>query len=345
MNISRFDGFRAGVNLGGWISQYGKAKKEHFDHFITEKDIAQIADWGMDHVRLPIDYMVLEDDDKPFVYKEEGFSYVDQCIKWCTKYKLNIILDLHRAPGYAFHSLSENRLFEDEHLQQRFISLWQEFAKRYKCYGSNLVFELLNEIVEPNSDRWNILSTRTIKGIREIDKDRIIIIGGNNYNSVNTLHELNRIEDENVVYTFHFYEPHIFTHQKASWEKLLKELEFDVPYPAGNDIYQAYLSKSEEFRKRYTFDKVVDKEYLRKYLQPALNFAKERNVTLYCGEYGVIDHVPMDSNLRWHEDLSDLLIEYGIGRAVWTYKLMSFPMVDKDSNIRNKRLIEIVSKK
>ncbi len=59
----------------------------------------------MDHVRLPIDYMVLEDDDKPFEYKEEGFSYIDQCISWCEKYKLNIILDLHRAPGYAFHSL------------------------------------------------------------------------------------------------------------------------------------------------------------------------------------------------------------------------------------------------
>ena len=60
-------------------------------------------------------------------------------------------------------------------------------AKRYINYGNNVVFELLNEIVEPNSDRWNKLSRQAIEGIRQIDKERLIIIGGNNYNSVDTL--------------------------------------------------------------------------------------------------------------------------------------------------------------
>ena len=342
--MNKFNGFMAGVNLGGWISQYREAKKEHFNTFITEADIAQIAGWGMDHVRLPIDYMVLEDDKNPFVYREDGFSYVDNCISWCGKYNLNIILDLHRAPGYAFYSLKENKLFEDMHMQQRYIMLWQEFAKRYRHHGNNLVFELLNEIVEPNSDRWNQLLKKVVAGIREIDKDRIIIIGGNHYNSVNTLYELDKIEDDNLVYTFHFYEPHIFTHQRASWEPLLKDLKFDIPYPSGEDIYESCLSDAEDLKQRYTFDKIMDKEYLRKYLQPALDFAKERNVTLYCGEYGVIDHASMESNLKWHRDLSELLIENNIGRAVWTYKLMSFPMVDKDSVVTNKELIEIVSR-
>ena len=343
--MSKFDGFQAGVNLGGWISQYREAKKEHFDSFIIKADIAQIAGWGMDHVRLPIDYMVLEEDDRPFEYKEEGFSCIDNCIRWCEEYKLNIILDLHRAPGYAFHSLSENRLFEDEHMQMRYIRLWQEFAKRYRSYGSNVVFELLNEIVEPDSDRWNLLSKRTVQGIREIDESRTIIIGGNHYNSARTLHELDNIPDDNLVYTFHFYEPHIFTHQKASWEPLLKDLEFEIEYPSGEDLYEKYRSKDDEFKNNYGYGATVDKEYLRKLLQPALSFAKERNVILYCGEYGVIDHAPMESNLRWHEDLSELLMEYGIGRAVWTYKLMSFPMVDINSDVRNNQLIEIVSKK
>ncbi|NLL73902.1 MAG: glycoside hydrolase family 5 protein [Clostridiales bacterium] len=343
--MKKFNGFLAGVNLGGWISQYGEGKKEHFDSFITEADIAQIASWGMDHVRLPIDYMVLEDDNRPFIYKEEGFFYVDQCINWCQKHNLNIILDIHRAPGYSFDSLNDNRLFEDEQLQQRFISLWQEFAKRYKGFGKNVVFELLNEIVEPNSDRWNSLSKRAILGIREIDNSRTIIIGGNNYNSVNTLHELDPIIDDNMIYTFHFYEPHIFTHQKASWDDLLKDLDFEVTYPSGEELYKKYLAKSDEFRKRYVYGKTTDKQYLKKLLKPALDFAKERNVTLYCGEYGVIDLAPMDSNLRWHEDLCEVLREYGIGRAVWSYKLMDFPMTDKDSKVCNKALIEIVSKK
>ena len=343
--MKKFDGFLAGVNLGGWISQYRIASKEHFDSFITEADIAQIASWGMDHVRLPIDYMVLEDDDKPFEYKEDGFAYVDSCIRWCEKYNLNIILDLHRAPGYAFHTLNENKLFEDELMQKRYIGLWKAFADRYKNYGKNLVFELLNEIVEPDSTRWNKLSKRAVEEIRSIDKDRVIIIGGNNYNSVHTMHELDIIDDSNLVYTFHFYEPHIFTHQKASWEPLLKDLEFEVPYPSGKEVYEAYLAKNEEFRNKYPYSGIIDKEYIRSRLKPALKVAKERNAILYCGEYGVIENAPAESKLKWHKDLSDLLIEYGIGRAVWSYKLMNFPMVDKNSVVVNKDLIEIVSKK
>jgi len=43
--------FKAGINLGGWISQYQVFSKEHFDTFITEKDIETIAEAGFDHVR------------------------------------------------------------------------------------------------------------------------------------------------------------------------------------------------------------------------------------------------------------------------------------------------------
>lgn len=338
-------GYQIGVNLGGWISQFKEAKKKHFDTFITEQDIRQIASWGMDHVRLPIDYTIIEKENHPFQYKEEGFAYIDQCIRWCEESHLNIILDLHRTPGYAFHSLKVNRLFEDDPLQERFLSIWRTFATRYREKGRNVTFELLNEIVEPNSNRWNALSKRAVAAIREIDPDRAIIIGGNHYNSVTTLSELDYIEDDNLVYTFHFYEPHIFTHQKASWEPPMKELNFVVTYPSGTEEYNKYQKQSENFRRNYTFGEKIGKDYIRRYLQPALDFMKERNVSLYCGEYGVIDHAPMEGNLRWHEDLCDILIEYGIGRAVWTYKLMSFPLVDNSSKVRDERLIKIVSKK
>ena len=341
--MNTFDGYMAGVNLGGWISQFKEARKEHFDTFITDADIRKIASWGMDHVRLPIDYMVIEDEENPFTYKDEGFAYIDRCIGWCMKYNLNITLDLHRTAGYVFHSLSENRLFEDETLKQRYISLWQAFALRYKEYGRNVVFELLNEIVEPDSNRWNVLSKRAIAGIREIDKDRTIIIGGNHYNSVNALKDLDYIDDTNLVYTFHFYEPHIFTHQRAGWEPLLKDLSFTVHYPSGREDHEKYLLQSGDLKAKYAFEETMDKDYLRRYLQPAIRFADERKVRLYCGEYGVIDKAPMESNLAWHKDFSELMKEYGIGRAVWSYKLMSFPVVDRNSTVREERLVKIVS--
>ena len=343
--IKKFNGFMAGVNLGGWISQYWDKGKEHFDSFISKDDIKQIASWGMDHVRLPIDYNVLEDDERPFEYSEEGFSYVDNCIEWCREYGLNIILDLHKAPGYAFHSLESNRLFDDDTLQERYVNLWRTFAERYKKYGENVVFELLNEIVEPNSDRWNKLSKQAVEAIRQVDPNRVIIIGGNHYNSVNTLKELDYIDDDKIVYTFHFYEPHLFTHQGAGWEPPMKELNFKVSWPIGAEDYSKYMLLSEYFRKRFYISDNMGKDYLREALAPALEFAKERDVVLYCGEYGTIETADMDSRIRWHEDICSLLIEYGIGRAVWSYKLMDFRMVDGDSKVVNEELIKIVSRK
>ena len=60
--MKSFKGFQKGVNLGGWISQFKEYDVNHFKSFITEKDISDIASLGFDHVRVPVDYNVLEDE-------------------------------------------------------------------------------------------------------------------------------------------------------------------------------------------------------------------------------------------------------------------------------------------
>ena len=82
--MRRFTGFMKGVDLGGWISQFDEFSKDHFDTFITEEDIRTIAGIGFDHVRVPVDYNVLQDDEGKI--KEEGFAYLENCRKWCEKY-------------------------------------------------------------------------------------------------------------------------------------------------------------------------------------------------------------------------------------------------------------------
>ena len=53
--MSVFVGFKKGVNLGGWISQFDKYDLHHFDTFITRDDIKNIASLGFDYVRVPVD--------------------------------------------------------------------------------------------------------------------------------------------------------------------------------------------------------------------------------------------------------------------------------------------------
>lgn len=152
-------GYQVGVNLGGWISQYPRFDHDHFRSFILEPDIQRIAGWGMDHVRLPVDYRVLEDDSRPLQYKQDGFAYIDACIEWCRKAGLNLVLDLHHAPGFSFDSLSENNLFDSPQAQERFLALWEAIARRYReVQQPGLVLELMNEVVLPSSDPWNRLA-------------------------------------------------------------------------------------------------------------------------------------------------------------------------------------------
>ena len=118
-----FAGFQKGVNLGGWISQFAKYDHDHFRTFITEQDIAYIASLGFDHVRVPVDYNVLEDEAGNAL--ETGFDYLRNCFRWCQAHKLNMLIDLHECYGYSFDPLKKDmdrsRFFYDEALQERFL--------------------------------------------------------------------------------------------------------------------------------------------------------------------------------------------------------------------------------
>ncbi|MDP4091616.1 MAG: glycoside hydrolase family 5 protein, partial [Bacillota bacterium] len=63
----------------------------------------------------------------------------------------------------------------------------------------------------------------------------------------------------------------------------------------------------------------------------------------YCGEFGVIEASSIESNARWHRDVIEILKELNIGRAVWSYKEMSFPMVKADGRVVSEELIKVVS--
>lgn len=95
------NGFRRGVNLGGWFSQCDYSK-ERLDHFITEKDFDVIAGWGLDHVRIPMDYNVLENEDGTL--SAEGFDRVSRAVEQCGERGLRVVLDLHKTAGYSFDS-------------------------------------------------------------------------------------------------------------------------------------------------------------------------------------------------------------------------------------------------
>ena len=175
--MRRFKGFQKGVNLGGWISQYYRKDEEYFNTFITEKDIEEIAALGFDHVRVPVDYNVLEDEEGNVL--EAGLKHLEDCRRWCADRGLNMLIDLHECYGYSFDPLKDmdrRAFFYDEALQARFLDLWREIAERFKDHADQIAFEPLNEVVlKEVADAWNKVASAYIRLMRSIVPDSYLI--------------------------------------------------------------------------------------------------------------------------------------------------------------------------
>lgn len=329
--MKQFSGYMHGVNLGGWLSQCNY-KKEHLDSFIKEDDIKTIAGWNLDHVRLPVDYNLFQADDGSFI--ESGFAYVQNCINWCNKYSLNMILDLHKTAGFSFDKdEKEIGLFDSPELQDKFYSLWEEFSRRYSKYENMMCFELLNEVTDQSySKKWNAIAKSCIEHIRKIAPTIKILVGSYWNNSISSVKDLDPPYDENIVYNFHCYEPLVFTHQGAGWVGPNMDRAFRISFGATYAEYtEATIKKIAPQNANFGSlpqDASPDAAYFEAIFAEALKLAEERNVLLYCGEYGVIENATPEDTAKWYKAITTVFNNHGIGRAAWSYKRMNFGLAD-----------------
>lgn len=327
--VKKLDGFMKGINLGGWISQ-GENDPDYIMNFITEDDIKRIASWKVDHVRLPVDYDIIQDkDENP---SELGHKCIENCIEWCRKYGLNMVLDLHKTDGYVFDDQKGSTFFESEKLQEKFYRIWDDLAKRYSKHKDMIILEILNEVVDPNvAVQWNRIAAKCIQTIRNVDKDVRIIVGGVENNAVTSIKLLDPPADENIIYTFHCYEPLIYTHQGAYWIDTM-DTEFRIGYPESFETYMESSKKYLADRAGFLLDDKfgfteISPDFFEKLFREAIEIAAERDVTLYCGEYGVIDRAKPEESIKWYRDINKVFEKYGIGRAAWTYKEKDFGLI------------------
>ena len=296
-------GFYRGVNLGGWLSQCDYSE-DRLNNFITESDFEKIASWGLDHVRIPVDYNVLENEDGS--YSERGFGRIETALVYARKYGLNAIIDLHKTAGFSFdEGEKESGFFENEKYQERFCRLWEELAKHFAKYSEYVAFELLNEVTEQCFiNAWNRISYECIKRIRAYAPNTLILLGSYWNNSAEAVKDLEKPYDDKVIYNFHCYSPLEFTHQGAPWVKDLID-------------------------KKIGFDEMdITPEYFEGLFAEAMKKAEDNGTCLYCGEYGVIDRTTPEDALKWFKVINSVFEKHGISRAVWSYKEMDFGLSD-----------------
>ena len=286
-----------GFNLLGLFSA---RRNQGFD----EEDFQFVSEFGFDFLRIPISYPHLVVDKDPYRLSEAGIKEIDRILELGEKYSIHICLNLHRAPGYCVNDeyAEPYNLFTDEDALMAFSHLWKELAARYKgIESSRLSLNLINE--PPNKGQHGFtpenhqrVVEHTVREIREVSPDRLIIIDGYCYGT----QPFPELKDLGVAQSCRGYLPMGISHYKASWVKGENWPEPKWPGAMhGGEIW--------------------GREELVAHYESWAALARE-GVGVHCGEAGAFSYTPHGVFLSWMEDLLSILKSHNIGIALWNLR-------------------------
>lgn len=308
-------GFERGVNLSHWFGQIIDQgdRLEHLRTHHTGKDFDLIKSLGLDHVRFPVDSAVLEA--KEF----DGWTEYRRAVDAILDHGLNVIIDVH------LDSDTKQALGEAPEAQDALVAFWEKLAGQFSDTDPARVrLELLNE-PQMLGPVWGPLQARVVSAVRFAAPNHTLVICGGQWSGIKNLRDLEPVDDPNVVYNFHFYEPHQFTHQGATWGAAQWRDMNGLPYPATEEGCKAALDATDNPAAigdivRYS-QSGWGPEKVKEHIGLAGEWAQQHGgLTLTCNEFGVyMKSADPEDRVAWLRDVREALQAHGIGWSMWDY--------------------------
>lgn len=307
--------FSKGFNLSDWLN----TSQEYW--FVPDKykeqDFEDLKTLGVDVVRIPINFPLFMGPAPAYTFNNKLLDVLDNVVEWASSRGIYIILDQHSSFSPAGFTADKEELV---------ASGLRQLASRYKG-KDHVLIEVFNE---PNGDyvekSWNEIQLRLISEIRNIDKNVIIIatgVGG----GITRLRELPKINDDRIIYTFHYYNPFLFTHQGAEWIPSKHIANVPFPYDAdkmppmpnefkGNAEYEGYYN---------IYSAQGNERAIAQELMEIYSWATDNNRLIFCGEFGTLTTASKGDRNRWYKAVCDNLAAFGIAWTAWEYSSGSMP--------------------
>ena len=309
---------RRGINASEWFAQSRDYSVQRLSTYTTLDDIALIHKLGFDHVRLSIDPAIF--DCRAAWQACDTVKMLDSVVAKAVSENRAIIIDLHPNSEYK-HQLST-----DNFAAERFRLLWGSIADHFASLNPDLLmFEILNEPETRDPYRWSGIEERALQEIRLHATKHTVIVTGMQYSDIGDLIMLPQINDDNLIYNFHYYEPHIFTHQGASWGVPFWINLRDVPYPLTPESVGKAVAEQRDAVPKWELTEAGygywNRDRIAGEMRFAGNWAKARHLPLTCNEFGVYrNHSDPDARAHWIEDVRTSLEQNNIGWTMWDYR-------------------------
>ena len=314
----RVQHLRRGINASEWFAQSHDYSVQRLSTYTTLEDIALMHKLGFDHVRLSIDPAIFECNG-PW-QNCERVKALDEVVAKAVGEELAIIVDLH--PNGEF----KRQLATDSSAAEKFRLLWGDIASHFASTNPELVmFEILNEPEDRDVYHWSGIEARTIEEIRRKAPKHTIIVAGARYSAIGELILLPQFSDDNLIFNFHYYEPHLFTHQGASWGVPFWINLRDVPYPLTPESVQKPIAEQDDVLAKWELTEASlghwDQNRIATEIRFVAEWAKEHHAPLTCNEFGVYRNFSHpEYRARWIEDVRSALEQNHIGWTMWDYR-------------------------
>ncbi|WP_439817424.1 glycoside hydrolase family 5 protein [Zavarzinia sp. CC-PAN008] len=313
---ARLAALSPGMNIGHWMRHPGSALKPDFDTHITRFDLDMMKALGVRGVRLPFDPNLIYRPGKAL--DPQGLAKLDQA------------LDLLLGAGFAVMVVPHdgtNRIERDSAYAAGFAAFWEALARHLSRRDPDRLFlEVLNEPVYPEREgEWAALQQTLIAAMRKGAPRHTLVATGAAYSSPAGVTALTPLADRNVIYTFHFYDPVIFTHQGAPWMGDDFPHLLWVPYPADAARCAKALRESDTESAKGWVNAHCTKGYgirdIDRQMEALATWSRQHDVPVINGEFGTFcsKTIEKGDRLAWLRDVVASMDSHGIGWMAWGY--------------------------
>jgi endoglucanase len=322
---------------------------------VTEAELTRLRQAGFDFIRLPIDpgpFLALPDD-----VRAAAIDQVFDFVAGARAADFGVVLDLHPRPDSREWNAAAMLQSPDSEKFSRLTQLVRDLSARLASRNDpKLALEPFNEpqreCVRRNGPDWTQFQPRLIAAAREAGPSVNLVVTGGCWSSVDGLANLDPAalgSTKNLFLMIHFYEPHAFTHQGASWSAPVRDLAgLGFPIDAsGRDAARAATAGAVEKRKdlagdardkaRVAAERSVDHYHkqpvtpakIAERLKIAADWADRAGLPrqhVIVGEFGVLRwggiraiSDPNRAKAAWLRAVVDASEAHGFAWAVWGY--------------------------
>ena len=287
---------KRGVNIVGYDPIWQDASKARFKlrHFKI------IKDGGFDTVRINL-YGFRQMDAKG-VLNPQWFATLDTLVNEAVRQKLNVILDMH----------DYERCHEDvARCRAQILAFWTQVSEHFRNAPPQVMFELLNEPNRAMNDHWNAVLAENLAVVRKTHPTRNVLIGPAFWNNMSWLPKLELpANDRHIIVSVHYYEPHPFTHQGASWT------------PEYRNVSGIRWGTADDYAK-------IEKDF-----DGAQAWAKKQDRPVFLGEFGAYDKAPQEDRIKYTAAVARAAEKRGWAFGYWQFD-SNFIVYDIDKDAWN----------